>query len=119
MNDCIFCRIIEKTYPAEILYKDDDAIVIYDHKPIAPVHLLIIPRVHIASLNDLSNQDEVLAGRLLLIAKKVAQQIGLGEKGYRLVINTGVQGGQTVFHLHIHLLGGELLDFTRALKGLN
>lgn len=107
MTDCIFCQIIAKTAPAEILYEDEQVMVIKNINPLAPVHLLILPRKHITSLNELDETDALLAGNLLLTAKEMAKRIGLSEKGYRVAINTGAGGGQTVFHLHVHLLGGK------------
>ena len=106
MDDCVFCKIINQTLPTDILFEDEHCIVIQDHRPLTPVHLLIISRKHVASLNELQEQDEPLAGHMLLVAKKVAQQRGFADKGYRLVINTGAPAGQTVFHLHIHILSG-------------
>ena len=110
MTNCIFCDIIAKTAPAEIFYEDEDLIVINNIQPLAPIHWLIIPRRHIVSLNELTKEDEALAGRLLLAVSKMAVKAGIADKGYRTAINTGSQGGQTVFHLHIHLLGGQHVD---------
>ncbi len=106
MSECIFCNILAKTAPADLLYEDDEVIVIRDVHPIAPVHLLIIPRRHIASLNELQPEDAALAGHLLLTVPKVARQF-IGENAsYRTVINTGAASGQTVFHLHVHIIAG-------------
>lgn len=110
MTNCIFCDIIAKTAPAEILYEDDRCVVIANIYPLAPLHLLVIPRKHIASLNDMTSADEALAGHLLLVAKEMAEKKGVAEKGYRLALNTGKGSGQTVFHLHVHLLGGKQMD---------
>lgn len=117
MENCIFCSIIEKKSPATCYYEDEDCIIIKPLKAFAPVHLLIIPRRHFTSLNDLTAADDALAGRLLRKARKAAEIGGIPE-GYRTVINTGAGGGQTVFHLHIHVLGGGPLDDTLITRGL-
>lgn len=118
MTDCIFCDIIAKKAPATILYEDDSCVVIKTNRPMAPIHLLIIPRAHIISLNELTPEDEALAGHLLLTAKKVMDDLGLAEKGYRVAINTGEGGGQTVFHLHVHVLSGAKMDDSMLAHGL-
>lgn len=105
-NNCIFCRIVAGEIPADILYQDERAVAFRDVNPQAPVHLLIIPREHIESLNDATRSDEQSLGHLLRIAARVANEAGLSESGYRTVINTGADGGQSVFHLHVHVLGG-------------
>lgn len=110
MTDCIFCKIINKTAPAEILYEDEQVIIINNIRPLTPVHLLILPRKHLSSMNDLTAEDTLLAGHMLMAAKMMADRMGINQKGYRLAINTGSQAGQTVFHLHLHLLGGAALD---------
>ncbi len=106
----VFCKIIKGELPSEVVYKDDDFWVIKDISPIAPVHLLIIPVKHFLSLEDFLEQDDVtLLGRALIVAHKVAHQVGIAEKGYRLILNEGEYGGKLVPHLHIHLLGGKRL----------
>lgn len=107
---CIFCRIVGGAIPSERVYEDDFVIGIRDISPQAPTHILILPKIHIASLSELD--DPALAGQLLLAAKSIALQEGLGARGYRVATNTGEWGGQSVFHLHLHVLGG------RQLKGL-
>lgn len=107
MSDCIFCNIIAGQIPSPRVYETDYLIVIKDINPKAPVHDLIIPKEHIASLNDLKGTK--LAGELLLAAKKVAEIEGVAQKGYRVIINTGKNGGQLVPHLHLHLIGGRAL----------
>ena len=104
MSDTIFSKIIRKEIPADIVYEDDLALAFRDVHPQAPVHILIIPKQAIGSIDAASDSDAALLGNLLLTVKRVATQEGL-EKGYRVVINTGEDGGQTVFHLHLHLLG--------------
>lgn len=104
-NDTIFGKIIRKEIPADIVYEDNLALAFRDVNPQAPVHILVIPKQAIAKLSDAESQDHALMGHLLLTAKRVAEQVGL-TNGYRLVINTGNDGGQTVDHLHLHILGG-------------
>ena len=106
MDDCIFCRIINRQIPAELVDEQAGFIVIKDIAPKAPLHLLIIAKKHLPSLQTAAASDAELLGQMLLRAKKIAAGHGLGERGYRLVINTGPEGGQEVPHLHIHFLGG-------------
>ena len=107
--DCIFCKIIAGQIPSDVIYTDDKVIAFRDINPMAPVHLLIIPREHITSLNDVTEQQITLVGHMVQVAKQLAKQQGIATKGYRVVINTGPQGGQVVQHLHMHLLGGREL----------
>lgn len=104
MIDCIFCKIAAGDIPSKKLYEDEEVIVFHDIHPIAPVHFLIVPKLHVASLIDCAGQHEALLGRLLLLAPKLAAEHGLD--GFRTMINTGKSGGQEVFHLHIHVFGG-------------
>jgi histidine triad (HIT) family protein len=104
----IFTRIMDGEIPGQFVYQDEDLIAIRDVNPAAPVHVLVIPRKPIPSLAELEEEDQALAGRLLLAVSRIARQEGL-QKGYRVVINTGEEGGQTVPHLHIHLMGGRRL----------
>ena len=108
---CLFCRIIAREIPAEFVREDDRAVVISDINPQAPTHLLVIPREHLDSLDDASQKDEALLGHLLRVAAQVANASGLDEGGYRAVINTGAGAGQSVFHLHVHVLGGRPLNW--------
>ena len=108
--DCIFCKIIEGTIPSKAVYQDEYVFAFTDINPKAPVHLLIVPREHIASLGDTSNDKKELLGHLLRVAAELAGQRGLA-KGYRVVVNTGEDGGQTVDHLHLHLLGGRAMTW--------
>jgi histidine triad (HIT) family protein len=110
MSETIFSKIIRKEIPADIVYEDDLALAFRDVQPQAPVHILIIPKKPIESIATAVTEDENLLGHLLLIVKKVAAQEGL-EHGYRVVINTGEDGGQTVFHLHLHLMGKRLMTW--------
>ena len=106
---CLFCQIINKEVPAEIIYEDEKFLVIKDIKPAAPIHFLAIPKKHINSANDLTETDKDLIGTLFLVAKKVVKDAGVSENGYRLTFNTGQDAGQTIPHLHLHILGGKTL----------
>jgi histidine triad (HIT) family protein len=106
MSDCLFCRIVEKKIPAKVVHEDDQILAFDDINPQAPVHTLVIPKRHVASVQDLGESDQVLLARLLLACTKVATNKGLADPGFRLVANTGRDGGQTVFHLHFHVMGG-------------
>lgn len=110
-QDCIFCRIIEGSAKAQIVYQDDALVVFKDIRPKAPVHLLLVPRKHIPTLLDLEPGDENLMGRIFQAAASVAREQGLEEKGFRVVVNCGAQAGQTVFHIHFHLMGGRTLTW--------
>ena len=110
MEDCVFCRIVDGQIPADVIYEDDTVMAFKDIKPAAPLHLLVIPKKHIPSLADVQNEDKDLLGHILLVAKKLAGDHGLEERGFRLINNCGADGGQVVFHLHFHLLGGRKLN---------
>lgn len=110
-GDTIFGKIIRKEIPANIVYEDDLCLAFTDVNPQAPTHILVIPKQPIPRLSDAAAEDKELLGHLLLTVKEIADQTGLTENGYRVVINTGTDGGQTVFHLHLHLLGGRSLDW--------
>ena len=109
-SDCLFCKIVEGQIPADKVHEDDDVIAFRDINPQAPVHLLVVPRRHIASLNDASSEDQALLGRILLAARNLARKEGVGS-GYRVVNNCGESAGQSVFHLHFHVLGGRALTW--------
>ena len=109
MSDCIFCKIIAGEIPSKQVYKDDLITAFYDINPVAPVHVLIVPNEHIPSVNEVQESHEAILGRMFTVAKKIAAEHGIAERGYRLVVNTGAEGGQEVFHLHMHLLGGRKL----------
>lgn len=111
MNECIFCRILAGQAPAKILYQDEQATAFRDIHPVAPTHLLVIPNQHIVSVNDLSEDHETLIGHLFTIARQLAHQEGIDQTGYRLIVNTGPNAGQAVFHLHLHLIGGQRMRF--------
>jgi histidine triad (HIT) family protein len=109
MEDCIFCKIIAGDIPGDIVYRDDEIIAFRDISPLASTHVLIIPREHIASLNDLTADNAPLLARMALVARELAVKEGIDGRGYRLVVNCGAEGGQIVNHLHMHLLGGKRL----------
>jgi len=104
--DCLFCKIVHGEIKSNLVYQDDEVIAFHDIHPQAPTHILCIPRRHISTLNDLTDQDAEIAGKLLLTARRLARELGFAEEGYRLVMNCNDHGGQTVYHIHLHLLGG-------------
>ena len=106
MADCLFCRIARQEIPAKIVFEDPQVVAFEDINPQAPSHILVIPRKHLATFNDVEAGDEGLLGHMLLVARGIARDKGLHEKGYRLVANTLEGAGQSVFHIHVHLLGG-------------
>jgi histidine triad (HIT) family protein len=106
LMDCLFCKIINGSIPATIVYRDDLVIALDDINPQAPTHKLIIPHKHIATLNDVSEEDNELISHMLQTARKLAKKLDIAEDGYRLVMNCNAGAGQTVFHIHLHLLGG-------------
>ncbi len=108
--DCIFCKIVAGEIPSDILYEDDQVVAIRDINPQAPVHVLVIPREHIAFLSDVSEEQSGLLGRMAAVANRLAKSEGIAETGYRIVVNCGEQGGQLVAHLHMHLVGGRQLS---------
>lgn len=107
--DCLFCKIIKREIPATIRYEDDDMIAFDDINPKAPYHFLIVPKKHICTLNDLSEQDVPLVGKLIKKASELAKDLGIAESGYRTLFNCNKDGGQVVFHIHLHVLGGKRL----------
>ncbi len=109
MTDCIFCRIIDGTIPADVVYQDEKVLAFKDIKPAAPVHILLVPREHIPSYNDLEARHSELIGHMALALNKIAAEQGVAETGYRILVNCGPDAGQIVYHLHYHLLGGKPL----------
>lgn len=109
MSDCVFCRIAAGRAPARVVYEDDDVIAFHDLHPQAPLHLLVIPRRHVVSVAAAADSDRDLLGHLLLVAARAARHAGIDASGYRVVTNCGVGAGQSVFHLHLHVLGGRTL----------
>ena len=110
-TDCLFCNIVAGRIPADIVFENDSVIAFRDINPQAPSHVLIIPRTHIATLNDLDEGDALLVGKLYLAAKEIAAQEGIADAGFRTTMNCNAAGGQTVFHLHLHMLGGRNLSW--------
>lgn len=118
MENCIFCKIANEEAPADIVYQDEKFIIFKDINPKSPLHLLIIPKKHIHSVNHLKEQDRELIGELFLLAQKIAKNQGVGETGYKLVFNVGRGGGQLIDHLHLHLLGGWSSPKERDIPGM-
>lgn len=106
MQDCLFCKIVNKEIPSKFLYEDADCVVFRDINPAAPVHLLLVPKKHIRSINDLEDTDLNLVGWLFKIARQMAKEEGVDQSGYKLLFNVEKGGGQEIFHLHLHLIGG-------------
>jgi len=107
MDDCVFCNIVNRTIESQILFENTDLIVIKDILPKAPVHLLIIPKKHILSVNQMEAGHEAMVGEMIYLAKQMAEKFGIGETGYKLVFNVGRDGGQVIPHLHLHVMGGK------------
>ena len=111
MKDCLFCNIINKSVPAKIVFENDRVLAFEDIEPQAPVHVLIIPKKHITSINEIEFEDKEVCGEILLAAKKIAKDLKINDSGYRAIFNTNEDGGQTVFHIHMHLIGGRKLKW--------
>lgn len=109
MEDCLFCKIIRKEIPSTVVYEDEEILAFKDIHPVAPVHILVIPKKHIESLVELTSEDEAVVGRIYTVINKIAKQENIDEKGFRVIVNCGEDGGQEVKHLHFHLLGGKKL----------
>jgi histidine triad (HIT) family protein len=105
-SECIFCRISQRQIPAEIVFEDEEALAFRDVNPQAPTHILVIPKRHLPSLSDMEKEDVPTIGHLTWVAREIARRENLIQNGYRIVVNNGANAGQTVFHLHVHLLGG-------------
>ena len=112
----LFTRIINREIPSTIVYEDDLVLAFKDINPLAPIHVLIVPKKEIATVNDVTSEDEAALGRLFTVAAKIARENNIAESGYRLIMNCNADGGQEVFHLHMHLLGGEKIGPMRAKK---
>lgn len=109
MADCLFCKIVNKEIPSTIVYEDEEIMAFKDINPVAPVHILVIPKKHISSVIELQKEDELLIGKIYSVINKIAKQENIDEKGFRIVVNCGEDGGQEVKHLHFHILGGKKL----------
>jgi histidine triad (HIT) family protein len=104
---CVFCKIVKGELPAKVVYEDDLIMAFHDINPQRKVHVLIIPKKHISSMNDLTEEDKEVMGHLMVKVPEIAKKLGIAEDGYRLIVNTGKHGGQEIYHIHFHLLGGE------------
>jgi histidine triad (HIT) family protein len=111
MSDCLFCKIAEGKIPAKIVHQDKDTVAFEDIEPQAPFHVLVVPRAHVATLNDLGREHDGVMGKLFRVAATLAHEKGYAEKGWRAVINTNREGGQVVFHVHLHVLGGRQMGW--------
>ena len=109
MEDCIFCKIVRNEIPSKKVYEDNEILAFRDINPVTPVHILVIPKKHISSLLELNKEDELLVGKIYSVIKKIAQDEKIADKGFRVVVNCGEDGGQEVPHLHFHILGGKKL----------
>jgi histidine triad (HIT) family protein len=111
MQDCVFCKIASGEIPSKEVYSDDEFFAFRDLNPQAPTHILLVPRKHVDQIVEFGDADAPLIGRMILVANKIAESEGLGDKGFRYVINCNEQGGQTVFHVHVHILGGRFMGW--------
>ena len=111
MNDCLFCRISAKKIPAKLVYEDRNAVAFEDIQPQAPVHVLIVPKKHISTSLDITDEDDGLIGHLFRIAGQIAKEKGIADRGFRLLMNTNPEAGQSVYHIHLHLLGGRQMHW--------
>ena len=111
MNDCLFCKIISKEIPSDCVFENENMYAFRDINPQAPVHILIIPKTHISTLNDVDDNHKLLVGEILLTSKMLAEKEGIAENGYRTVFNCNKNGGQEVYHIHLHLLGGRKMTW--------
>jgi histidine triad (HIT) family protein len=109
MSDCIFCKIVNKEIPAQIVHENDYVVAFRDLRPVAPTHVLVIPKKHVVGIHEATPEDARMLGEMMLAARDVAEKLGLHATGYRTVINSGADAGQSVFHLHVHVLGGRTL----------
>jgi len=110
-DTCLFCKIVSKEAKATIVYSDEQVTAFRDIRPVARTHILIVPNKHIESVNALETEDEQLMGHLFTVARQLAKEEGINKGGYRIITNTGIDGGQTVFHLHLHLIGGQRMKY--------
>jgi histidine triad (HIT) family protein len=111
MSDCLFCKIATRSIPAQVVLENDHVVAFRDLRPVAPTHVLVIPKKHVAGIHEVTREDAALLSEVLLAAREVAEQLGLGGDGYRVVINQGPHAGQSVFHLHVHVLGGRTMSW--------
>ena len=111
MNECIFCEIIRGEMPGEIVYEDKEIVAFKDINPQAPVHILVVPRKHYNTVLDLNLEDAELAGKMIIVAGKLAREYGIAKRGFRLVFNCNREAGQSIYHVHLHLLGGRIMTW--------
>jgi histidine triad (HIT) family protein len=111
MDGCLFCKIVSRQAPGQILYQDEQVTAFRDIHPVAPTHVLVVPNRHIASINDITPEDESTLGHLFSIARLIAEQEKINQSGYRLIVNSGANAGQAVFHLHLHVIGGQRMRY--------
>lgn len=111
MTDCLFCKMVSGDITPDTVYENEDVLAFRDINPQAPVHVLVIPKQHVSTINDLDADNSVLVGKMMMAAARIAQQEGFAEQGYRTVMNCNDHGGQTVFHIHLHLLGGRVMNW--------
>ena len=111
MTDCLFCKMVNGEITPDTVYEDGDVLAFRDINPMAPVHVLVIPKKHIATTNDLSPEDAPLVGKLITVAKQIAEEEGIADDGYRLTLNCNQKGGQSVYHIHVHLMGGRQMSW--------
>ena len=111
MDNCLFCKMVSGEIQPDVIYEDDEVLAFRDINPQAPSHALVIPRRHISTLNDLESGDAELMGKLFLVAKTIAQQEGIADAGYRTLVNCNADGGQEVFHIHLHVMGGRRMTW--------
>ncbi|HHY71462.1 MAG TPA: histidine triad nucleotide-binding protein [Thermoanaerobacterales bacterium] len=111
MMDCVFCKIVNKEIPAKVIYEDEQVMAFHDANPQAPIHLLIVPKKHVASIMEIDEDNAAVLKQIAKVAQELARQNNIDKKGFRLVLNTGEEGGQTVNHLHFHLLGGRFMTW--------
>ena len=116
MTDCLFCKIVDGSVPADIVYSDDDVVAFRDISPAAPIHVLVVPREHFVNAVEIATEQPLLAAQVIAAAGKVAEIEGIAESGYRLIANTGLDSGQAVFHVHVHVLGGQRLEWPVAAR---
>ena len=113
MSDCLFCKIINKEIPAEFVYENESVVAFKDINPKAPVHILVVPKKHIATFNDLDPEDAELYGKLVEAIQQITKDFNIADSGYRVLVNVNKEGGQVIFHLHVHILGGKLFKFEK------
>ena len=111
MTDCLFCKMVSGDITPDTVYENEDVLAFRDINPQAPVHVLVIPKQHVSTINDLDADNSALVGKMMMAAARIAQQEGFAEQGYRTVMNCNDHGGQTVFHIHLHLLGGRVMSW--------